>query len=165
MGLDMYFSAKRYLSDYVEEDKELKTKVKDIVAPFVPVWNVREITYDVGYWRKANAIHNWFVRNVQDHIDDCKEYIVYQESIQELYEVVCEVLESNSAEVAQEKLPAQSGFFFGSTDIDESYFLDLEHTKQILQPIIDAFEEADKLGDESYRHPIYQYYFYYQSSW
>ena len=66
MGLDMYFNAKRYVSDYVEEDKVLQTKVKDLVAPFVPDWSVKEITYRVGYWRKANAIHNWFVQNVQD---------------------------------------------------------------------------------------------------
>ena len=25
----------------------------------------------VGYWRKANAIHNWFVKNVQGCVDDC----------------------------------------------------------------------------------------------
>ena len=27
----------------------------------------------VGYWRKQNAIHNWFVENVQDGIDDCDQ--------------------------------------------------------------------------------------------
>ena len=29
------------------------------------------ITENVAYWRKANHIHNWFVENVQDGIDDC----------------------------------------------------------------------------------------------
>ena len=29
------------------------------------------IAEEVGYWRKANQIHNWFVENVQDGVDDC----------------------------------------------------------------------------------------------
>jgi hypothetical protein len=165
MGLDMYFTAKRYVSDHLEEDKVLQTKVKDIVAPFVPEWSVKEVSYRVGYWRKANAIHNWFVQNVQDGEDDCKEYYVCPDYIQELYDVVCEVLESGSAEVAADKLPPQSGFFFGGTEIDEWYFSDLEYTKRMLQPLIDAYNQAKELGPKSYTHPIYQYEFYYQSSW
>ena len=30
------------------------------------------IMKQVGYWRKANEIHNWFVENVQDGEDDCE---------------------------------------------------------------------------------------------
>ena len=33
---------------------------------------------DVGYWRKANQIHNWFVQNVQGGEDDCGIYEVSQ---------------------------------------------------------------------------------------
>ena len=29
------------------------------------------IAEQIGYWRKANAIHQWFVDNVQDGEDDC----------------------------------------------------------------------------------------------
>lgn len=165
MGLDMYFNAKRYLSEWNDADKELQTKVKDVVEPFVDEWKVQEVVYKVGYWRKANAIHNWFVQNVQEGVDDCKEYYVSTEAIKDLYQVVCEVLESGNAEVAQEKLPPQSGFFFGSTGIDEWYFQDLEDTKRILQPIIDGYNESKELGESSFKHPIYEYEFYYQSSW
>ena len=28
------------------------------------------------YWRKANAIHGWFVKNAQQGIDDCRTYSV-----------------------------------------------------------------------------------------
>ena len=164
MGLDMYFNAKRYISEYNDADKELQTKVKDIVAPFVDDWKVQEVTYKVGYWRKANQIHNWFVQNVQDGEDDCKEYYVTPESIIDLYNTVNECL-VGGIEVALDKLPPQSGFFFGSTGIDEWYWQDLEDTKRMLQPLIDAYIEADKLGDKSHTHPIYKYDFYYQSSW
>ena len=33
--------------------------------------NDDETHEEVGYWRKANAIHGWFVRNVQNGKDDC----------------------------------------------------------------------------------------------
>ena len=164
MGLDMYFNSKRYISEFNDADKELQTKVKDIVAPFVDDWKVQEVTYKVGYWRKANAIHNWFVQNVQDGEDDCKEYYVSSESVQELYDTVVECL-NGGVEVALEKLPPQDGFFFGSTQIDEWYWQDLEETKRMLQPIIDAYNESKELGSKSYTHPVFQYEFYYRSSW
>ena len=36
---------------------------------------------EVGYWRKANQIHKWFVDNVQDGVDDCGEYKVTKEQL------------------------------------------------------------------------------------
>ena len=30
------------------------------------------IVTEVGYWRKANAVHDYFVQHVQDGVDDCK---------------------------------------------------------------------------------------------
>jgi len=41
------------------------------------------------YWRKANHIHGWFVDNVQDGQDDCKQYYVDLDAISQL-RVVCE---------------------------------------------------------------------------
>lgn len=39
---------------------------------------------EVAYWRKANAIHAWFVDNVQDGIDECEESPVSREKLNEL---------------------------------------------------------------------------------
>ena len=39
---------------------------------------------EVCYWRKSNAIHNWFVNNIQDGKDDCGLYPVSKEKIKEL---------------------------------------------------------------------------------
>jgi hypothetical protein len=44
-----------------------------------------EVIEEVMYWRKANQIHKWFVDNVQDGVDDCKEYWVSEEKLQELF--------------------------------------------------------------------------------
>ena len=38
------------------------------------------------YWRKANAIHNFFVENVQDGNDDCGTYNVPKSAIEDLAE-------------------------------------------------------------------------------
>ena len=27
---------------------------------------------EVAYWRKFNALHNWFVQNCQDGVDECQ---------------------------------------------------------------------------------------------
>jgi len=41
----------------------------------------------------------------------------------------------------------------------------LEETKSMLQPIIDAYNESKELCSKSYTHPVFQYEFYYRSSW
>ena len=55
---------------------------------------VRTMT-EIGYWRKANAIHKWFVDNVQDGIDDCKNYFVDPSQLEELRELCQEVLDNH----------------------------------------------------------------------
>ena len=69
MGLDMYLTAKRFISSYKEEDIEFGKKIQEVVDTkgYRPTY----ITLDVGYWRKANAIHDWFVKNIQDGKDNC----------------------------------------------------------------------------------------------
>ena len=51
-----------------------------------------ELYEDVGYWRKANQIHNWFVNHVQDGIDDCDyHHEVTKELLEELLDT-CETV-------------------------------------------------------------------------
>lgn len=49
----------------------------------------------VAYWRKANAIHNWFVENVQNGVDDCGVYEVTKEDLEELL-YACKTVKSHS---------------------------------------------------------------------
>jgi hypothetical protein len=54
-----------------------------------------EISEEVGYWRKANMIHNWFVEHVQDGIDDCRYHNeVTKETLEELLDTCIKVYES-----------------------------------------------------------------------
>lgn len=47
---------------------------------------------EVGYWRKANHIHAWFVNKVQGGTDDCSYYFVSKDHFLELKETCEKVL-------------------------------------------------------------------------
>lgn len=80
------------------------------------------------YWRKANAIHRWFVDYTQDGVDECQYTNVHSESLMDLLDRCEQVSASPSS--ARELLPSQGGFFFGSTDYDEWYFRDVKETAE-----------------------------------
>lgn len=124
MGLDMYLEGRKYVEPH--------ESVEGISG--VPEWlDIKYVTVELMYWRKANAIYKWFLDNVQDGVDDCGEYYVDCEQLHELYDVVCEVLRNRDK--ASELLPTKSGFFFGEIDYDESYFNYLVYTKERLERI------------------------------
>lgn len=100
---------------------------------------------DKAYWRKENAIHNWFVQNVQEGVDDCGYYEVPLSRLQDLITLIDKVLEDNTK--AEELLPTTQGFFFGKYDYDEDYFEGLRDTKTKIQKII---EEEGEDGDGEY---------------
>lgn len=138
MGLDMYLSGKRYMSKVFREADEPKQNAIAKLFPELEGWTgrwgdaspVKEVSIDAGYWRKANAIHDWFVREVQGGEDNCAPHYVSREQLVELKEVCEQVLADR--EQAKELLPTASGFFFGSQEYDQYYFDDLESTVQIV---------------------------------
>lgn len=130
-----------------------------------PWWYIKE---EVGYWRKANQIHNWFVENIQDGIDDCKYHReVTEEDLRELLYTCATVLNScelvegqicngyryengekvpivangkyvKDPTIAKELLPSTSGFFFGGTDYDEYYVEDIKNTIEIINRVLET---------------------------
>ena len=86
-------------------------------------------------WRKANAIHKWFVDNVQDGVDDCGDYKVTKEQLIELHNVCNDVLADPN--LAEQLLPTQGGFFFGETNYGMNYTNDLEYTKRIIDEMLE----------------------------
>lgn len=90
----------------------------------------------VGYWRKANQIHNWFVENVQGGVDDCGSYPVSRKQTEELLGIVESILDGK--EDPQDILPTASGFFFGSTEYGDWYMEDLKDAKKILTNILES---------------------------
>ena len=130
MGLDMYLNAKRYL--WHTEDN-LAEKIGEHF-PEIAGARIKAITAEAMYWRKSNAIHKWFVDNVQNGEDDCGDYEVSREQLMELLAVIETVLNDRSQ--ASELLPPQAGFFFGNTDMDQWYWEDLESTKERLEKLL-----------------------------
>ena len=148
MGLDMYLNGKRYLSKHFDKDDEARQNA--IAEAFEELkgrktrWDsspVKEVTIEAGYWRKANAIHRWFVENVQKGVDNCEPYYVSREQLQELRALCQRVLDFRH--LATDNLPPADGFFFGSTDIDEYYWQDLEHTINIIDECLDMPDSWD----------------------
>jgi hypothetical protein len=89
------------------------------------------------------------VDNVQKGVDDCGEYYVSEEQLQELKETCEKVLKKHT--LAEKLLPTGAGFFFGGTEYDEYYFKDIEETLEALNKIL---VEGGKTGE-----------YYYESSW
>lgn len=180
MGLDMYLTKRRYVKNWghMKPEERHTITIKKGGKPVTSKLEISEI--EAAYWRKANAIHNWFVNNVQDGEDDCKEYYVDREKLQALLDLCKQVLkiaktkkgkvhngsqwtpEGGSEEIYEdgvvvtnpeevgELLPPVEGFFFGSTDIDSYYLDDVKSTVEQLEKAL-----ADGKEDN----------FYYQSSW
>ena len=90
MGLDMYLNAERFLrgGGYDHPDNEVADKVG--VATGAP-GRPRSVKCEVGYWRKANHIHAWFVKNCQDGVDECQEVYVGKDKLQDLARRACEM--------------------------------------------------------------------------
>lgn len=128
MGLDMYLFAKRFMW-YNEDD--LKDGVTKVFKDLPDGVTAKEVQFEVGYWRKANHIHKWFVDNVQEGKDDCEYYYVSKDDVAKLLETCRAVL--NDRTLAVKLLPTQSGFFFGGTEYDDYYFEDIELTVKILE--------------------------------
>ena len=106
------------------------------------------IMKQVGYWRKANEIHNWFVKTVQDGDDDCDYHNECTRGILEDLLHTCKTVLDSCAttyrngqvvidsSVAEELLPRCRGFFFGGDGYDEYYVSDIVDTIKILEDVL-----------------------------
>ena len=173
MGLDMYLTANEYVSRTQRDPQGLsydtpkRNPLFDTLADRRPGW-VDEagyqgisISYPIAYWRKANAIHNWFVQNVQDDRDECQKSYVSAQNLRDLRDACEDVIwtRGDSRVSVQEKaeevgLAPKAGFFFGSTDYDDFYFQDLLYTVKTINRL-----EANGVLDNAWVDIEYQ------SSW
>ena len=151
MGLDMYLEKRTDVRLWnfqkPEEQFEVIVKKGGVTYPKFNPEKVSTVVEEIGYWRKANQIHKWFVDNVQNGVDNCGEYFTPISSLEKLLEL-CEKVKADNT-LAETLLPTASGFFFGGEEYDEWYFKDIDLTIEVLKEAL-----SDK--DASY---------YYSSSW
>jgi len=168
MGLDMNLEIENYVSSYREDSAPLLKKLDEVIGEMsegaIPTLDVNgfvTVTNQVGYWRKANAIHAWFVDNVQNGVDECQRSYVDPAILGELRDLCLKLTDlrndpdrqDEAITMVNEELPPQSGFFFGSTDIDENYWYDVRVTGEFLDEFL-AWHENNNTWS-----------IYYQSSW
>ena len=154
MGLDMYLYAERNVSGYSfqpeQEQEQYREVINAVHADFASTESPSaDITITVGYWRKVNAIHSWFVRNVQEGEDNCNKYWVSREQLAKLRDLCVEVVKNKDK--AHELLPTAEGFFFGGTEYDNYYYESIKETASRLTILLNTT-------------PV-SWEFYYQSSW
>lgn len=163
MGLDMYLSARKYVEKVDWNKVHANDNLDYMDATFPQYDEIVELAGLSGldrdiygasvsitalYWRKQNAIHNWFVQNVQNGEDNCGEYYVSHEKLDELLAICEEVYKTHDPAPLQ----TVGGFFFGSTNYDEWYWMGIKNTiKEIKR--IKKHKAYPKLS------------FYYHSSW
>ena len=87
--------------------------------------------YQIGYFRKFNALHAYIVNNLADGRDECQEIYITKDNLSALLGKLYTVSENN--ELAESELPTASGFFFGSTEYDEWYFSDVKDALEMCE--------------------------------
>ena len=155
-------------------DNVRKDKLDDVRANIFicyPAWDTKKefgyktVSDNIAYWRKANAIHQWFVNNCGDGIDECQIMELNKEQLETLLNIAKKVKKScvlvegkinngytfkdgkevpiiedgkyiKDPSVAKELLPTTSGFFFGSTSYNQWYFEDITDTIKQLTKIL-----------------------------
>jgi hypothetical protein len=123
--------------------KEYRDFYSKFYTPKYSYWDTEKqhpwcrVMEHVGYWRKANHIHAWFVENIQNGEDDCGYHReVTKEDLIALRDVCYEVL--FKPDRAEDLLPTRCGFFFGGTDYDEYYISDIKDTIEIIDKVLDT---------------------------
>lgn len=168
MGLDMFLNRKRYSHTNEKGNR---------------VYSEEE----VGYWRKANQIHNYIVEHFANGEDNCQLIGLDLKDLENLLDVCEKVRKSitlvdgklvqsytfnaqgekeyhyidgkviKDTSICEELLPTCSGFFFGNTDYNEWYVQDIDYTIDLLKKLIKEEKELNKQG-------IYND-FIYEASW
>lgn len=91
---------------------------------------------ELGYWRKANAIHGYIVQKFADGVDECQNIKLTRENLAQLRKDCLQVLADKN--LARELLPPTEGFFFGSYDVDDWYHDDLKHTVAVIDDALNS---------------------------
>ena len=178
MGLDMYLSKKTYVKQWSFQtpEEQFQVEVKKGGEPVTSIKpeRVSYVTEQVGYWRKFNALHNWFVENCQGGVDECQESYVDREKLEELVvtlhqvkniletspkkkvqvengwsngeKTFCEIEIVEDTTTLDELFPTTPGFFFGGTEYDMYYQEQVNETIELIENLL-----KEEGGEYSYQ--------------
>ena len=148
MGLDMYLYRREYVGGWdwksVKDDGKERAFYDTILEytnlPRCEASPHANVEVCVAYWRKANAIHKWFV-DLDGGRDECQSIYVTAGQLKELRDK-CMSIVSEPA-IAASTLPTQSGFFFGSYEYDDWYMEDMKNTIDQLDAVLEGIGDDD----------------------
>ena len=104
MGLDQYLTRKTYVKNWSHMTPEEKINIElSGETKNIDVKKISNIEEEVGYWRKANQIHRWFIDNcTDDGRDECQVIYVSHEKLKELYDACVKIKEETEMETTGE---------------------------------------------------------------
>ena len=129
-------------------------KYKKLCESMCPIEEVKAFFDDLqrfyyaeedAYFRKVNFIYHYFQPKL---VDECA--FVTKADLEDIIERCDKILEGvdirkeipyEKIDLAQELLPTQSGFFFGSTDYDKWYFSDVKDARRQMKKLLRGFNE------------------------
>lgn len=79
----------------------------------------------VGYFRKDNVFLHWVDTQIKE-VENCVDIPISEEQLHALQNTLSTLTKENCAE----NFPTQDGFFYGSTDYDELYWVGVEELKK-----------------------------------
>lgn len=175
MGLDMYLYASKYESKSqwrLKEGEDIEKVAKEFYPEDLQERAIQHIKdnflskqtrYQIGYWRKFNALHCYFQSRYEDK-DLIHGVYLYEDEINELisnFEAILEDLKTcpkldkeivvgwnkdgeiketiqvYDSKVALELLSPGKGFCYGSQNIDEYYKDDIEYSLDLFKKCLD----------------------------
>jgi hypothetical protein len=181
----MYLYRETYVKNWdhllPKDQHQFEIKKGGVIRKDIKPERICYIVEEVAYWRKFNALHNWFVTECGNGEDKCQKIYVENSMLEELLKTLKEVkLLLNSSKLITRSVtgwkgdveievydcedqimdlfPPTPGFFFGSTEITELYKQDVEDT-------IVTIENLLKEQAENVDHGLYGGDFYYRASW
>lgn len=160
MGLDMNLHRKVFNLKLKPSDEKTERADKIINEGERDGENRYVSDTSVCYWRKFNALHQYFF----DHFgngdeDNCVDMFLDIDGIRKLLMTLKDLRKQIkqdedgnviNKEVCEEVLPTQAGFFFGDTAYDKYYVMDIDDTIKKLANVIDDHAKLVEAGVEEY---------------
>ena len=177
MGLDMYLYARDYQSkaNYKDKKKGIEGFYPDALKRlgnkiFKDNFMSKQTRYQIGYWRKFNALQGYFEKKVEHENELLHGIYVDWDTMEELIKIMIKVKKElkkcptkqvkvvvgwkngekiykdmtvYDCELAQELLPPETGFFYGSEYIDEYYVECLDYSLKLFRKALKLSKEHD----------------------
>jgi hypothetical protein len=155
MGLDQYLRVSKNFGSYINDTESASYDAIMAAAGLDKIGNSNSkyVTVEVTalYWRKANAIHGWFVNELAGGEDECQVIPVTRENITTLRDLCVDAMSVPAGMSldthARTVLPTSDGFFFGGSEIDDYYIQDLKDTIEGINRILEELPETGEGWD------------------